>query len=297
MLKETMKTDQHSKLNTTNIKDDKLRKLRKFCRILEKNMNNFIASEYLNDPNKIPKGYSIKIESVNGIKKIFPKNTVRNPKNKYFLRFFITFFNQKTSEFFGNTFKSPLLKIKFTDSGHYELAESDPLYVYFLSNLKNEGKNIAFCIIEVIFVETTEDERILSQTCEGWGLLEVEETNSGQKGLPTSVFMGTPRNLLHKALKSNPAINGASIIYSCNGYKELEKIRFLLPNFVILGSQDSLPGLLLRFLPPKPIYNEPLKLVEFSDIFIKNVEIEIHDNLEQRLINSANLYRRQKLGI
>lgn len=185
---------------TNSRKGDQLKTLKKFCRILEKNMNNYIDIHNNSDPNRIIKGLYLKIDSVNGIKKILPKEKIIKG-NKYFLRFFITFFNSAISQFFGNTYKSPLLNIKFNQTGHYELNELEPLYIYFLSDIIDQ-KNAINAILEIIFVETSDDLRIISQSCEGWGIMEVLDTPVGKMGNPTQIYMGTPRNLMYKPVKS-----------------------------------------------------------------------------------------------
>jgi hypothetical protein len=286
--------------------------VRKFCRMIERNMNNFQSIDSYQDASRQCRGFFLKLDSVNGIKKSWKNNAIPNDKN-YYLRFFLTFFNQKTSQFYGNTFKSPMLKIKFNETGHYELIDKDPLYVYFLTNTNtNQNGNTASsssmsklihqCVVEVVFVETNKSDYILNQTCEGWGVIDVsEDSGMDQKQGSTPVYLGTCRSLLNKNLnqgnKNMHQIGGASIIYSCSIFKELEKIKFLLPNYVIVGPKDQLPGLLLTYLPKKPILNEPLKLFDFSDIYLKNVEIEVSPHLENRLIQYASMYRKQKYEI
>lgn len=180
-------------------REEKIKRIKKFSRFLEKNMNNHLNLNLANDQSRIIKGFYLKIDSVNGIKKIFPKEKLVQGR-KYFLRFFITFYNTTTSQFFGNTYKSPLLNIKFNETSHYELNESEPLYVYFLSD-STDPKNGIYAVLEILFVEAAQDLRIISQNCEGWGLVDLQETPAGKMGTPIQIFTGTPRNLMHKALK------------------------------------------------------------------------------------------------
>ncbi len=182
-------------------REAKIKRIKKFCRFLEKNINNYInLNQPLYDQNKSIKGLYLKIDSVNGIKKIIPKEMLTNDK-KFFIRFFITFYNTATSQFFGNTYKSPLLNIRFNETGHYELYEPEPLYVYFLGD-SNDGKNHTFGVLEILFVETSLDFRIISQNCEGWGFLDIQESEVRKSAMPTQIFSGTPRNLMHKGMKS-----------------------------------------------------------------------------------------------
>ncbi len=181
-------------------REAKIKRIKKFSRYLEKNVNNYINFNIANDQSRVIKGFYLKIDSVNGIKKIFPKEKLVQG-SKYFLRIFITFYNTTTSQFFGNTFKSQLLNIKFNETGHYELNESEPLYVYFLSD-STDPKNGIYAVLEILFVEAAQDLRIISQNCEGFGLLDLQETPAGKMGTPIQIFTGTPRNMIHKAMKS-----------------------------------------------------------------------------------------------
>jgi len=291
---------------TKNIKDENLKRVRRFCRMLERNLNSYYNSDYLHDINRQCKGFFLKIDSINGIKKIWPNNIVPQGR-KFYIRFFMTFYNQQTSQFIGNTYKSPLLKITFNKAGHYELDQKDPLYVYFLSQPQsnyNQGGKVLYdqCAIEIIFVETNESDYVLAQNCEGWGVLNIVDNSENPitKSSSTGVYLGSCRQLLHKGPKTSESyhtINGASILFSCSGFKEIERVRCLIPNYFIFGSKDAIPGLLLNYLPIRPILNETIKLVEFYDIYMKNVEIEINYGLESQLIHTAKLYRKQKLEI
>ena len=179
----------------------KIKRIKKFSRFLEKNINNYINFNNTYDQSRVIKAFYLKIDSVNGIKKIFPKEKIV-PGMKYFIRFFITFYNTTTTQFFGNTYRSPLLNIKFNETGHYELNESEPLYVYFLND-STDPKNGIYAVLEILFVEAAQDLRIISQNSEGWGLLDLQETAASKMGTPVQIYTGTPRNLMHKAMKSN----------------------------------------------------------------------------------------------
>lgn len=180
--------------------ENKIKRIKRFSKILEKNINNYMNMNINFDPSRVIRGLYLKIDSINGIKKIFPKEKLI-PGRKYFLRFFVTFYNTNICQFLGNTYKSLLLSIRFNETGHYELNERDPLYVYFLSD-SSDSKNGIFAILEILFVETSEDLRIISQTCEGWGMLDLNETPIGKMGTPIQIYSGTPRNLMHKSSKS-----------------------------------------------------------------------------------------------
>jgi hypothetical protein len=52
----------------------------------------------------------------------------------------------------------------------------------------------------------------------------------------------------------------------------------------------------MKNLPRKPVLNESIKLTQFFDVYLKNVEIEISPTLEASLIDFAKKYRSQKYG-
>src|SRR5690348_10512135 len=99
------------------------KKVKLFCRNVEKNMNNYMISDTFNDPAKYPEGYCLRIDSIYGVKKSQIKRTNTNTKEptNIFLRYNLTFFNPKTLQFFGNTYRSPFLKVRINETLNYEL--------------------------------------------------------------------------------------------------------------------------------------------------------------------------------
>jgi hypothetical protein len=61
----------------------------------------------------------------------------------------------------------------------------------------------------------------------------------------------------------------------------------------MLGNTDPVPGLMHRYLPKMPS-NEPIKLVQFTDVYLKNIEVEIPPRFENTLISFAANYRKEK---
>lgn len=53
----------------------------------------------------------------------------------------------------------------------------------------------------------------------------------------------------------------------------------------------------MKYLPKKPIFNESIKFAQFSDVYLKNVEIDIAPTLEDSIIEFARKYRIQKYGM
>ena len=275
----------------------------KFIRNLVKNMNNSRNLSSTVDKKDKSYGYTIGIYSISGLYNN-PKEFMINPTKKYFLRYFINMYNSITRQQYGNTYRSPLLPIKIGENNYIELLEKNPFFVYVLSQEpKNEN-----LVVQIVLVETTSDEVILQEKCEGWALLKLSprkkekenenenEKNDGKTELELSrIYIGTPRELI---FKNNQIPYGQAIInYYPYRFKRLELINFLLPNYIVLGHNEPLPGLRLRNLPKVPNLNENIKIVDFVTTYVKNINIEINPTLEDDILEFGKEYRIKKYGI
>ena len=92
-------------------------------------------------------------------------------------------------------------------------------------------------------------------------------------------------------------VDGAKLEYECFNYPQLKKINFLLPDYIIIAEGEQLPGILMRFLPKVPDFNEEIKTVVFENVYLKNVKIELNSELEEEIISSINKYREEKYNI
>jgi hypothetical protein len=175
-------------------RDDIFRKLKRFSKYLEKNINNYIPYDI--DQNNSSKGFYLKIASISGVKKDRDLRIIKD--KKFYLKFYITFFEEFPKKFFGNTYKSNEIPIQLLNDQYFDL--TTPEYVFFLSNL--ESKSGLYAIIEVVFVEEDTVKGTFEYESEGWGMLRLtyspNETNS-----KSAIYKGTPRNLLFKNQKSN----------------------------------------------------------------------------------------------
>ena len=57
-------------------------------------------------------------------------------------------------------------------------------------------------LVEILYVETTEDDRLISQSTEGWSLLQLNDNGKNSQKLSSYIYGGTPRTLLTKDIKS-----------------------------------------------------------------------------------------------
>ena len=175
--------------------ENSLKNLRIFLKTIERNMNNSINIEATLDKNRISKGFSLKIIQLNGIKKIIDKSI---PKHKYFIRYFINMYNSLNDKFYGNTYRSEKIEVQINDKFQIILLNQEAFYAYVLSPDPNNDN----FVVQIIFVETNENEDIINQSCEGWTILKVNRNVSGNPNdHPTQqisfnssdIFLGSPR--------------------------------------------------------------------------------------------------------
>ena len=276
-----------------------IRKLRKFIKSTQSNMNNSINILSYPSQSRITHGNLIKLSNINGIKKSFPDGP--NPTITYYIRYYINMYNINSNKFYGNSYRSDLIEINIDDNNFIKLKNKEDFYAYVLSpDLDNDN-----AIVQIIFVETKED-TIINQTVEGWTIFKL---NTGVSYDPTDhspqklsynqsqIFLGSPRELIYKEIKTLKSIKDANLDYEVFDFHNLENIKFLLPDYVTLSHNEQLPGLLLRYLPKVPELNEDIKTKNFEDVYIKNVEIVINKDLEEKLLNFADKYRQDKYHI
>ena len=274
----------------------------KFIRNLVKNMNNSRNLSNTVDKKEKNYGFTVGLYSFSGLYNN-PKELLINSRKKYYIRYFINMYNISTRQIYGNTYRSPLLPIKIGDDNYIELLDKNALFVYILTQdpLKEN------LVVQIILVETTSEEVILKEKCLGWSLLRLSKKkekdadnrsqNEEQKiTLEISqIYIGTPRELI---FKYNLIQNGQAVInYYPYNYPNLQYIKYLLPNYIILGYNEPLPGLSLRSLPKIPNINENIKTVDFITAYIKNINIEINPNLEDDIIKFGEEYRLKKYNV
>ena len=272
--------------------------LRLFIKAIERNMNNSINIDNTIQKERKSKGFAIKLMQINGLKKIINEP---NPKRKYFIRYFINIYNDRNLKFLGNTYRSPNIPVQINDNHYIKPINLDSLYAYVLApDIEKD-----FCVVQIIFVETNEEEDILSETCEAWTNFILNRNVSGNPNdhppeqlsyASSPLYYGTPNLLLLGKNKDNYIVDGAKLEYESFNYPQLEKINFLLPDYIIIGEGEQLPGILMRYLPKVPDFNEEIKTVVFENVYLKNVRIEINPDFEKDIISSMNEYRRNKYG-
>ena len=91
--------------------NNSMRKLRKFIKSTQSNMNNSINIISYSSPTRTVYGNLIKLSNINGIKVKFDDGP--NPLCKYYIRYFINMYNINNKKFYGNTYRSDLFEFIF----------------------------------------------------------------------------------------------------------------------------------------------------------------------------------------
>ena len=265
----------------------------KFIRNLSKNMNNSrIISNNPNNKDKI-EGFVIDIYSLTGLSNN-PKELIINNSKNYYIRFFISIYNKSTRQLYGNTYRSPLFPVEIKPNYSIEFDIKNPFCFYVLSQ---EPKH-EYILVQIILVETNQEDVILQEKCQGWTLLKLktdrDNNESQEEKTDAKINRGTPRDLIY----TNNFIEyqGARLSYIANKYPQLELINFLLPTNIIMAYNEQLPGLRLRSLPQYQT-REALKTVEFISAYVKNIIIEINPDLENHILDFGKEYRLNKYKV
>ncbi|XP_050411736.1 nephrocystin-4 isoform X2 [Patella vulgata] len=211
----------------------------------------------------------INLKTIDGV-----DNTVAGTSALYQVS--VSLFDLKFKCFFGRQWIGPAVpcgeskKIKYKQN------------VYFHTSLKNS--NIV-AVIEVI-VNTTDDltGRIKKSSC-GWGIIRLfkynEELPDSSRGLPlplqtSKLYHGSPRALflLSEPIEDEDLLNhieGCDVNYTVCTHKVLMQVMHLLPENVVVGSKDVVPGLVDgrdsgkdKFKKPQLLNPVPVQMEHFT---------------------------------
>ena len=267
--------------------------IKKFLRKIEKNQRNSINISDTIDKNRSSVGICVKLWEFKGLKReLSPEEIIKkeNKESRFFLRYFLNMYNLSTKKMYGNSFQSPLYEIKIEEDNEIKLLDQKPFYAYVLSP---DPVNDAM-IIQFVVCETDNDntDNIKSQICERWSLIRFEHYNSSQdnKEKDERIFKGSPRSLFYYDFDPFSKFEG-NLLYTYYEFNPLQKINFLLPDYIILAEGEVLPGLMNCIIGPKHNFNDT---VHFETVYIKNIIISISPKLEQKILDFAIKYRDEK---
>ncbi|XP_033104596.1 nephrocystin-4-like isoform X2 [Anneissia japonica] len=218
-----------------------------------------ILKSSLNSCNHIKHGYQessseeqswvafvIVLQDVQNIKSS-PQLDGTSKKPEYEIR--LSLFDITYKRFFGKTWKGPKKACKGENTGNPKLQYNTP--VYFHTSLTDPNIVLVVEVVGTIFPKSGDAQQI---SC-GWGLLrpfeedDIPDTSQG-KPAPTQkvdLMHGTPRALLYVDgdIEDNPSmllISDCHLTYTIKSHRYMEKIMHLLPENVIVGGSDIVPG-------------------------------------------------------
>ena len=283
------------------------RTIKKFLRKIEKNQRNSINISDTVDKQRNSIGICLELLEFKQLKREFSPEeqiNIQNTENKenienidkkeskYNLRYFLNMYNTKTKKMYGNSYQSPLYLAKIEGDNEIKLINPNPFYAYFLS----PDPTYDAVIIQFVLCETDANNNIKSQISERWTLIKFDNLNiTKAKSVKEekNIFKGSPRSLFYEEFDPYSK-NEGTLLYTFYDFSELKNINFLLPDYIILGEGEILPGLKNCLIGPKPNFEE---LVQFETVYIKNIRISISPRLEQRIIEFATKYRDEKYKI
>ena len=303
-----------------NYQGSSTRNLKKFLRRIEKNQRNSINISNTFDKKRKSIGINFKLWEFRELKKEkketeidIPDNQIKDPNeasnmqdnsenSKFYLRYFLNIYNSKTKKMYGNTYQSPYFEIKFEGDNEIRLMQLKPFYVYFLSpDPDNDAVIIQFVITET---DIEDNSNIISQISERWTILLLSQINQNEQNKQNkeekelNIFKGSPRYLLYNeynkvSIGHDCGLEGY-LIYSCYHMPQLQEIKYLVPDYIILSEGEVLPGLANCYIGPE---HDSQELTKFETVYIKNIIISINPKLEKRILEFANKYREKKYNI
>lgn len=235
--------------------------------------------------------YQIELQTCNGIQKTFENNQT-HLDSKYFIKYNCTFFSDKNNAFFGNSYSSILIPISFDNKNIITLNisnEDDYVRMYLFSPDTEQFK----IIIEIVLVTTTLNDVVIAQEVMGW--TSIDDVTQVQSKATLNINMGTCRELIYK--DKTKTLPGSNLVYAVNKTTDLDNMKMLLPEYFLFGVNTEIPGLLFRNIPKRISEDDPVKVANFDEIYLKNIEIELPSKtFEKELINLANEYQLSKIG-
>ncbi|XP_074655528.1 nephrocystin-4-like isoform X2 [Tubulanus polymorphus] len=208
----------------------------------------------------------------------------------------VSLFDITYSQFFGRTWNGPWLKAKASNSaeGRPKLNYNQNIYLHTSIN-----DDTLLLVVELIAAVTRDDGSKDITSC-GWSFfrpfryegdmvdLSSASTAPAQK---MEVLHGSPRALLYmdEPLESNMAlfpISGCNVNYTIRTHKNLSKINHLVPENVILGAKDIVPGLLEGQLDPNhpeitPDSFKKPRLQKTTPCFIEKLHLNLPPSVEK----------------
>ena len=202
------------------------------------------------------------------------------------LKVFLTLYSRERNKFFGRTYiSSTILQLNQNPNGNLEFL--NPLSVYYLTRL-DKTSNIQLAL-ELQILELGDKYELYSTTSLGWvefsAFTEAKNRVNLRKG--SANVMLNPRT-------AGPESTPITVAYELQSCPEVMRIKNLLPESILCGFDEPLPGVQGRFLPN--IIGPPANLVlePSFKFFFAGIQVLIPENCDKEVLKIAQKYRENK---
>lgn len=202
------------------------------------------------------------------------------------LKIFMTLFSKDRNKFFGRTYlSSSILKLSQNPNGNLEFL--DPVSIYYLTRL-DKSSNILITL-EIQILEVGEKYELYSNTTLGWIELSAFTENKGRVNLKKG-----SASLLLNQKNSGFENSQITIAYELKNCPELSRIKHLLPESILCGFDEPLPGIQGRHLPNSIGEIDQFLIEPSFRFFFGGIQILIPENIEKEVMKIAMKYKENK---
>nr|XP_002122811.1 nephrocystin-4 isoform X1 [Ciona intestinalis] len=251
-----------------------------------------------------PQGYQFIIKQVTGNL----TGGVEVYDTEYETRF--TLFDLLHHKFIGRTWKGKPVKCSEGQSSNVSFNQP----VYFHTSLLD---NNILLVVEIVKIQTPKnplpnDKPAKKLSCLGWGIVRLFKSGQqlkdvselGDQAKKFDVYQGSPRALLYMEdpVESNPLIKsvpGCQVTFTLRKHFALSPVIHLMPDNVLFGSDERVPGMLNIAVKSGPVVDYYLKAnslkpcVGYIDKLTINLGMRI-DKFEEELCRRCNEDRMRK---
>ncbi|XP_078414346.1 nephrocystin-4 isoform X3 [Cetorhinus maximus] len=221
----------------------------------------------------------------------------------------LTLFDATYSHFFGRTWKSPPQPIKYAHGQPVKVFFNQVVYFHTSLNCSH----IAIIVEVVAIVKKREgNERVFS--C-GFGILYLKnrqkltsDAAKNQNVKRLSLYHGTPRALLHPALKDPieknkfmTLIEGSTIFYSLSSHPPLMEASHLIPENMLVSGTETIPGVVAPFKQTSNVLKKP-NLMKTITCYLDKMSLQLYPTLEKfeeelvELLNADRLLKNDQVS-
>ncbi|XP_071945028.1 nephrocystin-4-like [Antedon mediterranea] len=236
-------------------------------------LSKILTYDYVNSRKENWVAFIVVLQDLYNLKGSFLDVEGTGKKPEYEIR--LSLFDVTFKRFFGRTWKGPKKACKGASTGNPKLHYNMP--VYFHTSLTDPNIVLVIEVVGTMYPKNGEAQQI---SC-GWGLLkpfeqeDIVDSSDGKPAVSQKVDLmhGTPRALLfvNGDIEDDPntvLISDCHMTYTIKSHRYLEKIMHLLPENVIVGATDVVPGVAIadpeigadNFRKPRPLKKIPATL-------------------------------------